>query len=135
MTVRNLFAQPVLEPHSEAWFAQRLEAFASAYDYTALMAMPYMEQANDANAWLTQLATRVGQQPRGFDKTIFELQTFDWRSGKPLPDGVLLAHSKLLLAAGVRHLAYYPDDFIGGHPFLPEAREAISARQFPYLER
>lgn len=135
VTVRNLFAQPVLEPHSEAWFAQRLEAFTAAYDYTALMAMPYMEKAGDPQQWLSQLARRVGEKPQGFDKTIFELQTVDWRTGKPLADGVLLAHSQLLLAAGVRHLAYYPDDFIGGHPSLPEAREAMSARQFPYLER
>lgn len=135
VTVRNLFAQPVLQPHSEAWFAQRLDAFASAYDYTALMAMPYMEQADDPQQWLQQLAQRVGQQPHGFENTIFELQTVDWRTGKPLPEGLLLEHSKLLLAAGVRHLAYYPDDFIGGHPSLPEAREAMSARQFPYIER
>ncbi len=52
VTVRNLYARPVLQPESEAWFAQRLDAFLEAYDYTALMAMPWMEGAADPDAWL-----------------------------------------------------------------------------------
>ncbi len=135
VTVRNLFAQPVLQPHSEAWFAQTLQAFNTAYDYTALMAMPRMEGARDGDRWLRQLARRVAAQPHAMEKTLFELQSVDWRSGQPLPPGELLRHTRLLQAEGVRHLGYYPDDFIGGSPALPEAREAMSARQFPYLER
>jgi biofilm PGA synthesis lipoprotein PgaB len=135
VTVRNLFAQPVLQPRSEAWFAQTLQAFHAAYDYTALMAMPRMEGAEDGDRWLRTLARRVAAQPHGMEKTLFELQTVDWRSGQPLPPGELLRHARLLQAEGVRHLGYYPDDFIGGSPALPEAREAMSARQFPYLER
>jgi poly-beta-1,6-N-acetyl-D-glucosamine N-deacetylase len=135
VTVRNLFAQPVLEPHSEAWFAQTLDAFQHAYDYTALMAMPRMEQADDPDRWLQRLAARVAAQPGALTRTIFELQSVDWRSGTPLPPGTLLHEAELLRAAGVRHLGYYPDDFIGGSPALDEAREAMSARQFPYLER
>ncbi|HBK46702.1 MAG TPA: poly-beta-1,6-N-acetyl-D-glucosamine N-deacetylase PgaB [Xanthomonadaceae bacterium] len=134
VTVRNLFAQPVLEPHSEAWFAQTLDAFQHAYDYTALMAMPRMENASDPDRWLRQLAARVAAKPGAIARTVFELQSVDWRDGTPLPPGTLLHEAELLRAAGVRHLAYYPDDFLGGHPALPEAREAFSARQFPYLE-
>ena len=134
VTVRNLFARPVLEPHSEAWFAQRLDAFHAAYDYTALMAMPYMEQAGDPPRWLDTLARAVLAQPDGATRTIFQLQAVDWHGGRPLPPGELQAQARQLLALGVRHLAYYPDDFIAGSPSLEDARGAMSARQFPYLE-
>src|SRR3546814_7094173 len=41
-TARNIFARPILEPESEAWFAQNLDDFLAAYDWTAPMAMPLM---------------------------------------------------------------------------------------------
>ncbi|MET0328358.1 MAG: poly-beta-1,6-N-acetyl-D-glucosamine N-deacetylase PgaB [Luteimonas sp.] len=134
-TARNLFARPVLEPPSEAWFAQRLEPFLAAYDYTALMAMPHMEHAPDAEAWLKRLAAAVLATPKGAERTLFELQTVDWRTPAPLPGATLRTQSRLLQAAGIRHLGYYPDDFIGDQPPLEDAREAMSAREFPYLER
>lgn len=134
-TARNLFARPVLEPVSEAWFAQRLEPFLAAYDYTALMAMPQLENAADPDAWLRRLAATVVATPGGTDGTLFELQTVDWRRPVPLDGNTLRAQVRMLSAAGIRHLGYYPDDFVGAHPPLPDAREAMSARDFPYLER
>lgn len=58
-TARNIYAMPVLEPESEAWFAQNLNDFLNTYDWTAPMAMPLMENipANDANA----LARQIGE--------------------------------------------------------------------------
>lgn len=49
------------------WFAQNLNDFLNTYDWTAPMAMPFMEQipANDANAWLDRLVNAVAQTPRG----------------------------------------------------------------------
>lgn len=134
-TVRNLFARPVLEPASEAWFAQRLDAFNLAYDYTALMAMPRMERADDGQAWLRELVAAVATHPSGLERTVFELQTIDWRTRQPVPDAELAAQARALVARGARHLAYYPDDFLRPSPALPTAREVISAREFPYIER
>ncbi|KLI99773.1 poly-beta-1,6-N-acetyl-D-glucosamine N-deacetylase PgaB [Luteimonas sp. FCS-9] len=136
-TARNLFARPVLEPAAEAWFAQRLEPFLAAYDYTALMAMPQLEgvEAGRADAWLRGLADAVRTTPGGVEGTLFELQTVDWRAPAPLPGTTLRAQARLLSAAGIRHLGYYPDDFVGDRPPLEDAREAMSARQFPYMER
>lgn len=135
VTVRNLFAQPVLEPASEAWFAQRLDAFNAAYDYTALMAMPYMEQAPDPTRWLDRVVTRVAAAPQGLQRTLFELQAVDWRGDRAVPADVLKAQSRRLVARGVRHLGYYPDRFLDDVPPLGAAREAMSVREFPYLER
>nr|WP_199171507.1 MULTISPECIES: poly-beta-1,6-N-acetyl-D-glucosamine N-deacetylase PgaB [Luteimonas] len=135
VTARNLFARPVLEPASEAWFAQDLEAFHRAYDITALMAMPQLEGAADPARWMRDLVDAVAATPRGLEKTLFELQTVDWRDGTSIPGETLRAQARMLRAAGVRHLGYYPDDFPRDHPALPDARDAMSAREFPYLER
>ena len=133
-TVRNLYARPVLEPASEAWFAQRLDAFLDRYDYVALMAMPWMEGSRHPEAWLDELTATVARQPGGLDRTIFELQTVDWRTRQPIAPARLKAVVRQLQANGVRHLAWYPDDFIADRPPLDDAREAMSARAFPYLE-
>src|SRR5262249_28367643 len=79
-TVRNLYARPVLEPQSQAWFAQRLDLFNRAYDHTALMAMPWMEGSRHPEKWLDQLVVAVRKQDPQLSQTLFELQTVDWNT-------------------------------------------------------
>ncbi|MDX7421035.1 poly-beta-1,6-N-acetyl-D-glucosamine N-deacetylase PgaB, partial [Klebsiella pneumoniae] len=45
-TARNMFVLPILQPESEAWFAQNLDDFLAAYDWTVPMAMPLMESVS-----------------------------------------------------------------------------------------
>jgi biofilm PGA synthesis lipoprotein PgaB len=134
-TVRNLYANTVLDPASETWFAQRLDLFNQAYDYAALMAMPWMEGSRQPRQWMRGLVTEVRRHDPDFSKTVFELQTVDWRSGKPIPGETLKRQVRELQASGVRHLAWYPDDFVADSPPMKTAREAISARNFPYIAK
>jgi len=131
-TARNLYARPVLDPQAEQWFAQNYEASLAAYDYVGLMAMPRMEREArtdaDSDAWLSRLAQRAAGTPRGLDGTVFELQARDWHTGKPVPDAELTRQWTLLRRAGVRHLGYYPDDFLNDQPSLETVRRAISVR-------
>jgi biofilm PGA synthesis lipoprotein PgaB len=52
-----MFVLPILQPESEAWFAQNLDDFLAEYDWTVPMAMPLMESvpADESDAWLTRL--------------------------------------------------------------------------------
>ncbi|MGB3288959.1 MAG: poly-beta-1,6-N-acetyl-D-glucosamine N-deacetylase PgaB, partial [Burkholderiaceae bacterium] len=70
-TARNIYAQPILNPESETWFAQNLDDFLTAYDWTAPMAMPWMEgvPANRADAWLDSLVDAVAARPGALRKT------------------------------------------------------------------
>ncbi len=38
---------------------------------------------------------------------------------------------RLLQSLGIRHLAYYPDDYVHGHPDLDELRQGLSLAAFP----
>lgn len=134
-TVRNIYAQPVLQEKSAAWFAQRLDLFNRAYDHTALMAMPWMEGSKRPQHWLDALVTAVREHDPTLQRTIFELQTVDWRTKTPISGEVLRTQIRRLQAQGVHHIAWYPDDFIGNHPPLKDARAAMSARDFPYPEK
>lgn len=131
-TARNLYASVLLDPRSEAWLGQNFEGFLAAYDYVAVMAMPYMEQAADPQAWLTELLQRVAALPGALDKTVFELQSRDWRSDRPLPAATLARHVRLLLDGGLRHVGYYPDDFLAGVPALEFVRPLMSSGDYPY---
>jgi biofilm PGA synthesis lipoprotein PgaB len=64
-TARNMFALPILQPESEAWFAQNLDDFLAEYDWTVPMAMPLMESvpADESDAWLTRLVNAVAARP------------------------------------------------------------------------
>ena len=128
LTARNVYARPLLESQAEAWFAQNYEQSLTSYDYTAVMAMPYMENVADPHAWLTALVRRAAKVPLGLDKTVFELQAKDWRTGEPVPDAELTRQWQLMRRAGARNLGYYPDDFLNNQPSMEVVRNALSTR-------
>lgn len=130
-TVRNLFVEPVLHPAAETWYAQSLPAFLSSYDAVALMAMPAMENAKKSKPWLTTLERRVASVPGGTQKTVFELQARDWRTGQPIDTGVLAQQMRGLLDAGALHLAYYPDDPTKDQPDIQRLIPAFSSAVYP----
>jgi len=117
LTARNLYAQPVLDPLSEEWYAQNFQSFLATYDFTAVMAMPYMEGTQDAGKWLDQLMGKVQAVPGALNKTVFELQSRDWKTNQPIPAPILAAQLRQLHLAGARNFGYYPDDF---HANMPE---------------
>ncbi|HET8598153.1 MAG TPA: poly-beta-1,6-N-acetyl-D-glucosamine N-deacetylase PgaB [Castellaniella sp.] len=135
-TARNLYAEPVLNPASEAWYAQNLDDFLQAYDWTVPMAMPLMEgvPAARAGAWLDRLVAAVKQHPGALSRTVFELQSRDWsKPGQPAVDGRTLARwMERLQRAGVRNFGYYPDDFARNQPNLDLIRPAMSNAWYPY---
>jgi biofilm PGA synthesis lipoprotein PgaB len=116
LTARNLYAQPVLDPEAEDWFAQSLPSFLSNYDFTAIMAMPYMEGAKDPDKWLLQLIDRVKAVPGALNKTVFELQSRDWKTQQPIPAATLATQLHQLHLNGARSFGYYPDDFLRNEP-------------------
>jgi biofilm PGA synthesis lipoprotein PgaB len=116
LTARNLYAQVALNPKSEVWYAQSLDNSLADFDFTAIMAMPYMEKAEDPNAFMQQLIDKVKAHPNAMRKVVFELQAVDWRTDKKIPSAELAETIKSLYKAGVQHVAYYPDDSIQDHP-------------------
>jgi len=133
-TARNLYARPVMQPDAEAWMAQSLPAFIKAYDMTAVMAMPQLDQQSDHIGWYKHLAAQVGAVPNGFDRVLFEFATHNWRTHAPINDLDLAQRMRAVQAQGARHIGYYPDDFLQDHPKLETIRPFISASDYPYPE-
>ncbi|CAN5803342.1 poly-beta-1,6-N-acetyl-D-glucosamine N-deacetylase PgaB [soil metagenome] len=131
-SARNLYARVVLEPESEAWFAQNFVRSLDHYDHTAVMAMPYMEGARNADRWLDGLLDRVAAVPGGLAGTVFELQSVDWRTQQPIPAEELAGWMRRLERRGAIHFGYYPDDFIRGLPAVGPVREALSVERDPW---
>ena len=135
LTARNIFAEPMLNPESEAWFAQNLDDFLGAYDWTAPMAMPLMEKQTpeQSGPWLERLVDTVKARPGALKRTVFELQARDWHS-KPASDidGKQLADwMGRLKRKGVTSFGYYPDNFIEDQPAVKTVRPALSNKWNP----
>lgn len=131
VTARNLYAQVVLKPRAEAWYAQALDNSLARYDFTAIMAMPYMENAPDPGAFYRDLVAEV--KARGaMKKVVFELQAVDWReSSKPIPSEQLAETIRTLFDLGVQHVGYYPDTPMKNHPDPAVIRRVLSQRPAP----
>ncbi|AZV07140.1 poly-beta-1,6-N-acetyl-D-glucosamine N-deacetylase PgaB [Enterobacter sp. N18-03635] len=134
-TARNMFALPILQPESEAWFAQNLDDFLAEYDWTVPMAMPLMESisADESDAWLARLVKAVATRPGAIDKTIFELQARDWdkKPQRAVSDSQLAQWMRVLQLNGVKNYGYYPDDFINNQPDITRIRPVFSSYWYP----
>ena len=119
-TARNIYASVITDDEAQKWFAQSLQSFTQAYDYTAVMAMPYMEHEHNitpeqANLWLGQLADLVKRQAHP-ERIVFELQALNWRTRKPIPDAEMITWMNTLKKSGIHNFGYYPDNFIENQP-------------------
>ncbi|EPZ2466666.1 poly-beta-1,6-N-acetyl-D-glucosamine N-deacetylase PgaB [Klebsiella aerogenes] len=134
-TARNIFALPILQPESEAWFAQNLDDFLAAYDWTVPMAMPLMESVPvaESDAWLARLVRAVSARPGALKKTIFELQAKDWTlpQQNAIPDQQLVDWMRTLQLNGVNNYGYYPDDFLNNQPDISKIRPLFSSYWYP----
>ena len=134
-TARNIFALPILQPESEAWFAQNLDDFLAAYDWTVPMAMPLMESVPvaESDAWLARLVRAVSARPGALNKTIFELQAKDWNlpQQNAIPDQQLVDWMRTLQLNGVNNYGYYPDDFLNNQPDTSKIRPLFSSYWYP----
>lgn len=123
VTVRNIYAPVALMPESQEWFAQNYDSFLKAYDYTAVMAMPHMENVPEdiVEAWMQQLVIVASLRPHGLDRTFFELQAVDWHKQsegeeRAIPTEILAAEMRSLKQQKALNFGYYPDDFVTNTP-------------------
>ncbi len=128
LTARNLYAQVALEPYAENWYSQSLEQSLKRYDFTAIMAMPYMEQAPNHDQFYRDIVKHVKRFPNGMKKTVFELQTVNWRTNEKIPSEEMVTTIQSLYRQGVMHVAYYPDDPIQDHPDTEELRQVFELK-------
>ena len=131
-TARNLYAVVVTDGDGEKWLGQSLDVFLRHYDYTAIMAMPYLEKARRPGRWLDRLVRAVAAQPDGLNKSVFELQAVHWEKGVQVSPSRLKRQMARLKRRGALNFGYYPDDFIGGHPPVKAIKAAISLETYPY---
>ncbi|ADI28436.1 poly-beta-1,6-N-acetyl-D-glucosamine N-deacetylase PgaB [Methylotenera versatilis] len=134
-TARNLYAPALLNPASERWLSQNYRDFIANYDYTAVMAMPLMENVANPDTWLKSLVAQAKLTKNGLQKTVFELQATDWKSKRPIKSEILKQEMQTLSQAGAIHMGYYPDDFLHNQPEMEVIRPYISSRNFPYLPK
>lgn len=137
-TVRNIYASPVLNPKSEEWFAQNYDRFLQSYDYTAVEAMPDMENvpSGDQEEWMDKLESVVASKPEGLKRTVFELQSVDWRikdKNRAIPTEELGEQMNQLARHGAMNFGYYPDDFIANVPDADVLHKYFSLQAYPYM--
>lgn len=139
VTVRQSYAAPVFEEENEMKYAQEFGLFQKNYDYTAVLAMPLMENigADDAGRWLDKLIGAVKQYPAGLQRSIFLLQTVDWRqpkdsSSRSIPEATIAAQMRQLTRSGAMNFSFTPDDFVRDQPRESALHGEFSLQTYPY---
>ena len=98
------------------------------------MAMPMLEGAASAGIFYNDLVAAVNKRPDAFKRTVFQLQTVDWRDGhEPVSSAELSDQMRQLQSQGVRNIAYYPDDFLKNHPSFDSLMQGMSLSDHPVV--
>lgn len=128
-TARNLYATVATNAYAETWYSQSLESSLAHYDYTAIMAMPYMEQAPGPEAFYRNLVEKVAEHPGAMRRVVIELQSVNWRKNdEPLPGTELADTIRLLYGLGVRNVGYYPDNLYRNNPDPAQIRPVLATK-------
>lgn len=129
-TARNLYAQVALNEYAREWYGQDFSHSIQKYDYTAIMAMPYMEQASDAKLFYEKIVERIKQEECGVERSVMELQTVNWRKNdEPISSEELSDTIQHLYDVGVHHVAYYPDSVFKNIPDADTIKKAFDKKQ------
>jgi biofilm PGA synthesis lipoprotein PgaB len=129
-TARKLAVLPLLRPDTEAWYAQSFKSFLTHYDYVVIETMPLMEEKKPAQQ-LTDLVAAAAHYPEGLKKSVFELQTVDWKTLEKIPSQTFIGQLELLRKLGGRHIGYYPDDVYLDQPHLADLQKHFSLPALP----
>lgn len=129
---RNLYAPLIAEPETESKFAQHYDLFLKNYDHVVVMAYPLMEEVKYPSRWLSGLARVASKTPDGQAKTIFKIQTYDWNKNTWIGGQRVLEWLRNILAAGGKHLAYYPDNLWEDQPSINIIKQEMSTKSFPF---
>ena len=106
--MRDIYAEPVTDPKSEEWFAQNYADYLNKYDFTVVMAYPYMDEADDVAGFMQNLAAAI-KKAGGEKKTIVKVQTYDWSKERWLARHAVNEELSALKRAGIVNLGYYPE--------------------------
>jgi len=125
---RNYYAEVALNPESETWFAQSMPDALANFDWVALMAMPYMENATYPQQWLDTLVKKVQDIPGANQKTVFELQAKNWKNNTNISNKELMSWMRELRIQGALNFGYYPDNPFTNQPDLEMIKRELSTK-------
>jgi biofilm PGA synthesis lipoprotein PgaB len=125
---RNYYAEVALNPNSEEWFAQSIPNGLDHFNWVALMAMPYMENANNPIQWIGNLVDKTQVYPKASKKLLYEFQAKDWRTNKVIPTKELASWMRLMRIRGIFNFGYYPDDQFTNHPDIEILKQELSTK-------
>ncbi|MGZ4980114.1 MAG: poly-beta-1,6-N-acetyl-D-glucosamine N-deacetylase PgaB [Methylobacter sp.] len=130
-TARKFYALPLLKPDSEEWYAQSFKSFLAHYNYVVIEATPFMEEGKKPGQWLIELVTAAAHYPEGLKKSVFELQTVNWKTREKIPSPFFIEQLELLRKLGVHHIGYYPDDVYLDQPRLKDLNKYFTLPALP----
>lgn len=107
ITMRDIYSGAVFHPEAAEWLGQSYEDYLNKYDYTVVMAYPYMDKEKDTKSYFKKLANIV-KSNNGTDKTIMKVQSYDWNKDKWLSSKEFANQFSVLKKAGMKNMGYYP---------------------------
>ena len=109
--LRNIYPTLITQPQSEEWFAQNYAKFLDNYDYTVIMAYPYLEkQYRNPDKWLNNLTQKaLAERVDASDKVIMKIQTYDWNKNKWLKVNERFKHIRIMKEKNAKYFGYYPE--------------------------
>lgn len=106
--MRDIYSSVILEPESEEWFAQNYDNCIENFDYTVVMAYPYMDHEKP-EPFLKNICKYIKSKGEAANKkTIVKIQTVNWDNDRSLGQRKFQWQIQLLRKQGIKNIGYYP---------------------------
>ena len=86
-----------------------------------------MEESTNHHQFYLDLIIQAKKYDPNLDRTIFELQTINWKDNSKISSQEIAETMHFLEQQGVKHLGYYPDDFVEQHPHASMLKSVFSS--------
>ena len=132
-TSRNMFAPEPTDETQVEQFTRAFEKFLDHYDFVSVMAVTESGNGHREKAWqdfYRGLVTAANQRQGALLRTLFQLQAANGESGEWVSSTELRDTMRMLQVLGVKHIGYYPDDFLNNQPNQDVLRQGISIAEY-----
>jgi biofilm PGA synthesis lipoprotein PgaB len=130
---RNICPAAQDDAASKASFDRNYELSLQTYDLVVVKASPRIAGADNPSVWLKELVKTAKGKSGAIKKSVFKVESYDWKGKEWRDETLLLEEIRDLLSAGARNIAYYPDNPTLERPGLETMGLEMSTENYPFM--
>ena len=124
---RTIHAATLWDPGTDKWLAQNYAQALKNNDFVVIPVSPESYQAENSQAWITDICQWANKHATGLDKTVFSIEVLNTDTQHWLSRRFWKRRTQALMQGGAVHVSYFPDrGALADLPKIADVHEIMS---------